>query len=174
MTIPAMSDSRSSNDLQTLYVEHQAWLRGWLRNRLGCMQQASDLTQDTFVRLIVSGEAPNLRTPRAFLLTVARRVLYNFWRRRDLEQAYLDSLAELPPEYAPSEEDRLLALDAVLAVDRLLDGLSVAVRQAFLMHRLDGLPQQQIAKVMGCSLATVERHIRHAYLHVCQAGRETP
>lgn len=163
-----------NDDLHALYAQHHAWLHKWLRVRLGCRQQASDLTQDTFVRLIVSGEAPNLHTPRAFLLTVARRVLYNFWRRRDLEQAYLESLAELPQEYAPSEEERLLILEALLAVDRLLDGLPDAVRQAFLLHRLEGMPQQQIAQQMNRSLSTIERYIRQAYLHTSQARQDQP
>ena len=50
--------------LHTLYSDHHHWLTGWLRRRLGCPQNAADLAQDTFVKVLVSRQAvridPNL------------------------------------------------------------------------------------------------------------------
>ena len=38
--------------LVTLYRDHRSWLHGWLSGRVGCRETASDLTQDTFIRLL--------------------------------------------------------------------------------------------------------------------------
>ena len=42
------------------------------------------------------GSASPIIEPRAFLTTVAKRVLFNYYRRQDLERAYLDALAQMP------------------------------------------------------------------------------
>ena len=78
-----------SNTVEVLYNDHHHWLTGWLRRKLGCPESAADLAQDTFMRVLAAREAPTLIEPRAFLTTVAKRVLFNFYRRQDLERALL-------------------------------------------------------------------------------------
>lgn len=154
-------------DVETLYRDHHAWLHAWLVRKLGNPFEASDLTQDTFVNLITSRQAERLKEPRAYLTTLAKRLLYNRWRRRDLEQAWLEALATLPEDASPSPEDYALVREAVEAVDRWLAGLAPKVRQAFLLRRLDGLKHSEIAQEMGVSQASVERYLKQALLHLC-------
>ncbi|MCU9947626.1 sigma-70 family RNA polymerase sigma factor [Pseudomonas sp. PDM13] len=160
--------------LATLYHENHRWLRAWLYRQLRCPQDAADLTQDTFMRALTSRQLGQLEEPRAFLNTLARRLLCSFWRRRKVEQAYLQALTELPEQFAPSEEDIALVSEAIDAIDRLLDGLPQRVRRAFLLNRLDGMPQQAIADHLGVSLATVERDLRRAFVHCLSANPELP
>ncbi len=94
-----------------------------MRRKLGCPESAADLAQDTFIRVLSARETPTLIEPRAFLTTVAKRVLCNFYRRQDLERAYLDALAQLPEHVAPSEEERAIILQTLVELDQLLDGL---------------------------------------------------
>lgn len=100
--------------------------------------------------------------PRAFLTTVAKRVLFNFYRRQDLERAYLDALAHMPEHVAPSEEERAIILQTLVELDQLLDGLPVQVKRAFLLAQLDGLTYAQIGAELGISIATVKRHLNKA------------
>lgn len=156
-------DSRSV--LTDLYSDHHRWLRAWLYRQLNCPHDAADLTQDTFVRALTSRQLTALQEPRAFLTTIARNLLNNVFRRRMLERAYHEELAGLEPEFMPSEEDMALVREALELIDQLLDGLPNRARHCFLLHRLDGLTQPQIAHAMGISLATVERDLRRAFLH---------
>ena len=82
--------------MHALYRDHSQWLRGWVRRRLGDADRAADITQDTFVRLISSALRQPLREPRSFLATVARRVMIDQLRRRNLEQAYIEFLGSQP------------------------------------------------------------------------------
>ena len=154
-------------DVETLYRDHHAWLHAWLARKLGNPFEASDLTQDTFVNVITSKQTERLLEPRAYLTTLAKRLLYNRWRRRDLEQAWLEALAALPEDVAPSPEDYALVREAVEAVDLWLSGLAPKVRQAFLLRRLDGLKHSEIAQEMNVSQASVERYLKQALLHLC-------
>ncbi|MNV88294.1 putative RNA polymerase sigma factor FecI [compost metagenome] len=88
------------------------------------------------------------------------------FRRRALERAYLESLANLAEAEAPSEEQRLVILDTLERLDRALHQLKPRARQAFLMAQLDGLSLAQIALRLDVSRATVERDLAKA-LGVC-------
>mgnify|MGYP001552507885 CR=1 FL=1 len=145
-----------------LYNAHHSWLNGWLRRKLGCPDSAADLAQDTFMRVLTARDPQPVLEPRAFLTTIAKRVLFNHYRRQDLERAYLDTLAQLPEQVVPSEEERAIILQSLMELDQLLDGLPRAVKQAFLLAQVDGLTYNEIARELGISLATVKRHLNKA------------
>ena len=151
-----------ANTVEILYHDHHNWLTGWLRRKLGCPHSAADLAQDTFIRVLSARETPQIIEPRAFLTTIAKRVLFNHYRRQDLERAYLDALAQMPESVAPSEEERAIILQTLMELDQLLDGLPRLVKRAFLLAQLDGLTYPQIAAELGISIATVKRHLNKA------------
>lgn len=153
------------SEVAELYTHHHGWLQAWLRKKLGNAHQAADLAQDTFVRLLSRDAPMQAREPRAFLTTVAQRVLANHYRRLQLERAYLEALAQLPPVRAPSPEERALLLEALDAIDRMLDGLPPAVRRAFLMAQLEGMKQAEIAQALGLSVNTIQRYLAQAGMH---------
>lgn len=58
---------------EILYRDHNLWLRGWLRRKLGCSETAADLAHDTFIRLLTNRQlASRLQKLRAFLVKVAQ------------------------------------------------------------------------------------------------------
>ena len=133
--------------LPALYREHRSWLETWLRRRLGNAWDAADLSQETFLRVLASAQPlADIREPRAYLLTVGKRLLSNFHQRRSLEQAYLDALAHLPEQHVPSPEQRWVLLETLQALDELLDGLKAPVRKAFLWSQLEGLGYAEIGR----------------------------
>lgn len=163
-----MTDAAPTHEqtLHTLYRDHSSWLQCWLRKRMGNAWDAADLSQDTFVRVLSSAQPlAEVREPRAYLLTVGKRLLSNFYTRRSLEQAYLEALAQLPPACVPSPEQRWLLLETLQALDELLDGLPAVVRRAFLWSQLEGLGYQDIAERLKVSERTVKRYMAQAYEH---------
>ena len=98
----------------SLYAAHHGWLQGWLRRRLGNGADAADLAQDTFVRILGVRDLAGVQEPRAYLTTVAKGVLVNWYKRQALERAYLEALAALPEPVAPSPEQRALVLELSL------------------------------------------------------------
>ena len=150
--------------IDRLYSEHHGWLQGWLQARLSNRADAADLAQDTFVRLL-QRRIGELAEPRAYLSTVARGLIIDLWRRRDVERAWLETVAHLPEQQAPSPETGLLIIESLMAIDNLLDELPAAVREAFLLAQLDGMTCPRIAERLGVSLSTVERYIAKALRH---------
>ncbi|MDF3884942.1 sigma-70 family RNA polymerase sigma factor [Cupriavidus basilensis] len=165
----AAAESALQQHVHTLYSEHNRWLQGWLRRKLGNACDAADLAQDVFLRLLHRQPA-DIREPRTYLSTIARGLVIEHWRRRELELAWMETLAQLPPAHAPSPESRMLFLETLIAIDRVLDALKPQVRTAFLWAQLEGLTCRQIAERLGVSLATAERHVAAALRH-CYALR---
>lgn len=152
-----------------LYQTHQRWLCAWLQRRLGNVSEAADLTQDTFLRILLMPaasadalERDAVREPRAYLATVARRVLINHLRRQSLEQAWLAALAALPEDMAPSAERQAMIADALNRVDAMLDALPPVVRDVFVLSQVEGLTYAEIAEALQIGLRSVKRHMARA------------
>lgn len=165
-----VADAASCPELTVLYADHHSWLQGWLRRRLGNAFDAADLAQDTFMRLLApsaadagapAGQAA-LREPRAYLATVARRLLIDHLRRQSLEQAYLAALAVLPEPQAPSPEQQLAILQALQQLDAMLDRLAPKARAVFVLSQVEGLTYVAIASELGIGLRTVKRYMAQA------------
>ena len=151
------------DSLADLYGQHHGWLKGWLRKKLGCADTAADLTQDTFVRLLTRPQPEVLGEPRAYLTTVAKGLLSNWYRRQTLEQAYLDALAVIPQAQVPAAEHRLEILETLQQLDVVLAALPVKARTAFLLAQLDGLKYEEIARQLGVSVASVKHYMQQGY-----------
>ncbi len=106
-----------------------------------------------------------IREPRAYLHTIAKGLLINHWRRRQIEQAYLDALALQPEPVAPSPESQALIVETLLQVDAMLAQLPAKVRSAFLMSQLQGMTYAAIAIELGVSERMVKKYMAQAMLH---------
>lgn len=153
------SPQTSFCDVAVLYRQQHGWLQNWLRRRLNCSQSAADLAQDTFMRLLAKDQVPELHAPRTFLAKVAQSVLSNHYRRQKLERAYLEALAAMPEQVAPSLETQAILLETLIALDAALEGLERTVREAFLLSQMDGLSHGEIAARLDVSVTTVKRYI---------------
>ncbi len=159
------SDSLSLPAVEQLYRHHHGWLQGWLHRKLGDSGDAADLAQDTFVRLMAARRPPVLREePRALITHIAKGLLVDHWRRRAVQQAYLDAIAHLPEPQVPSPETGLMIVQTLVAIDAMLQRLPAATRDMFLLAQLDGLTLQEIAEQTGKPVITVRRHLRKALM----------
>jgi RNA polymerase sigma factor (sigma-70 family) len=146
--------------LQTFFEDHFAWLRGRLLRRLGCSFGAEDVASESFVRMAEQHDLSSVIDPRAFLTTLSQRIVYDLWRRRDLERAVIEALALRDGgDRSASPEDIMLMTEALKAVDRILTGLPTQTREAFLLHQLDGLTYDQIGARLGVPASVARRHV---------------
>ncbi len=167
MTIPVVK-LVTWQQAHDLYNNHHGWLQKWLYRRLGNTFDAADIAQDVFMRVLTRRQPSQIHEPRAYLSSIARGLVVDHWRRRELEQVWLEILAVLPEPETPAPESRLIFLEMLVEIDRVLDSLKPAVRTAFLLAQIDGLTCSQIAKHLDVSVATVERYIAKA-LRQCYA-----
>ncbi len=150
--------------VEDLYSNHHGWLQNWLRGKLGNTFDAADVAQDTFVN-VIAADTTAIRAPRPFLVTIARRLIAHRYRRHLIETSYLEALAGLPAESAPSPEVQMLALEALQEIDQALDGLPLVVKKAFLLAHLEELNYAQIAERLNVSTSSVKQYLTRANRH---------
>jgi len=167
----------SSLALQDLYGNHHGWLQSWLTRRLGHAPDAADLAQEVFLRLVLrpaprgfasAGEA------RAYLRAMANGLCINLWHRREIEQAWLDTLAEQPQQFAPSAERQAMVLEALHEVGTMLLDLPTRVARAFLLTEACQMSQKEVAEELGVSTRMVRKYLAQAMLECMHLqARET-
>ena len=164
------ADSGVCDQTEALYLSHHPWLVRWLQRRLGCVDTAADLAQDTFVRLLrrprsVRYSKGSDNRARAYLGTIANGLCIDHWRRRDVERALLEALAARPQAEEPAPEHRLLVIEALLAFDAMLRQLPDRVADAFILSQVEGLTYREIGGRLGVSERMVKKYMARAVLH---------
>jgi len=160
-----VNTSGYSASVEHLYVDHHHWLQGWLRRRLGNASDAADLAQDAFMRLLASPK--QFKSPpeaRGYLRTMANGLCIDLWRRREVEQAWLQTLACRPEAVEVSPEQRSLIVETLLEIGDMLGRLAPKAAAAFIMAQVDGLAYREIAAQLGVSDRMVKKYIAQAML----------
>ncbi len=162
-------DAPLNTQVTHLYQAQSRWLHGWLRSRVNCRHLAADLVQDVFIRVLTAVDAAaklnEVREPKGYLATIARRLMIDRMRRANLEKAWLQALAEHPEAFHPSPEHQLALLETLYELDAMLAALGDTVRKAFLLSQVDGMPYKAIAAELGISEMSVRRYITKAAEH---------
>ena len=157
--------NQPSQDFEHLYGSHHGWLYKWLHRRLGNAADAADLAQDAFLR-VLTGKCRFDNDPQArvYLRTMASGMCVDLWRRRELEQAWLDTLAARPEPTAPSAEHQAMVLEALGEVDAMLRGLPPKAAQAFVMAVVCEATDAEVAAALGVSTRMVRKYVAQAML----------
>jgi len=142
-------------------------LQSWLQRRLGNAADAADLAHDTFVRLLIKPATRgfgSVAEARAYLRTAANGLCVDLWRRREIEQAWLQTLAVLPEQLAPSPEHQAIVIETLLEIGTMLSRLSQKAARAFIMAQMDGVLYRDIAAELGVSERMVKKYIAQGML----------
>lgn len=163
--------SITASNIEALFAEYHTWLRARLRRSVGDTFTAEDVASETFTQLLSAPVAQPIREPKALLTTISQRIVYEMWRRRDLEAACLQALAHgSADQYASSPEDQMLLLEALRAMDRALAGLSARERAAFLLYKLEDLTYPEIAAQLDIPASVARRYVAKGLMQCYKAS----
>ena len=160
-------------------LEFESVLRACLWRYTHNNSDVDELLQETYARLLVVGAAApatEVRSIRAFCLTVARNVALDWLRRQqvvpfelvaDMESLdVLDDGAQIEEIVNAHQELGFLA-DAIAALPK-------RCRQAFTLRKVYGFSQKEIAARLNISENTVEQHLTKAARRCAQALFDSP
>jgi RNA polymerase sigma-70 factor (ECF subfamily) len=162
-------------DTQTLVsglvASHGGQLRRFLLARVRDVADVPDIVQEVYLRMLRVPNIESIRSPEAYLFTVAQHVV----QQHALRQSAIAQSVELArvlnsPQATPSG-DPALELDAHECLEQLqgaLDQLAPKMRAAFMMHRRDGLSIEEIGTRLGISRPLVKKYLMKALMHFRQ------
>lgn len=115
----------------------------------GSLEVARDLAQETMLRAHAGWATVALvDSPQAWLRRVLTNLAIDHLRRRDVERSALDRLSRRPPPVAAPDDPASLA--------EMLRGLPDRQRLVVVLHYVDDLSVDEIARVLGVASGTVK------------------
>lgn len=151
--------------LAAMYQQHQPWLLNLFRFKLGNCDDAADLAQDAFLRLLKRPiNFDSYTAAQSYLSKMANGMCIDYWRHEQIKQVWLETLATRPHATIPSPEQQAVLLELMKDVDCMLRELSSNARTAFLLSQLDGLTYAEIAAVIHVSERMVKKYMAEAML----------
>jgi RNA polymerase sigma factor (sigma-70 family) len=149
--------------LRRLSERYRQPLTAYFQRRVRSRNEAEDLTQEVFLRLVRRLEVESIDNPEAFVFRTAVNLLRDRSRRSKTQQSHL---VELTHQQAAVEElspERVFDSHQSLAVViSVLEELDERSRDAFILHRLEGVKHAEIAELFGVSVSSVEKYIMKA------------
>ncbi len=145
-----------------LVAEQEGRLHRFLRRRVRNAADIPDLIQEVFLRLLRVPRQESIRSPEAYLFTIAKHVAQQHRLETAPTQdavALDDVLAELR---SISAVDPALEVTAEQCLERLEDTLRQMTPKAqatFLLHRRDGLTIEQVSRRLGISQPMAKKYL---------------
>jgi RNA polymerase sigma factor (sigma-70 family) len=152
------------------FLQHGSGLAAFIRRRVRRPADASDLTQEVYLRFLRADREELIRNPEAYLYTVAVNLLRE---QSVLDRRWSQSVdpSELPADPAlvnfrtPEEEvDRDARMSRITA---LVESLPSKLQAVLILQYRDGLTYQEIAERLGVTTHTVKKYVMQG-LAICR------
>jgi RNA polymerase sigma factor (sigma-70 family) len=149
----------------------QRFFSGRIRNRA----DAPDLAQEVYLRLLRVQHHETIRSPEAYLFTVASHVLHQHTLKQANTPATIDIsevFAELQLTAHDDPSQSAATRQRLDEVQRALDGLPARISTTLLLHRLLGYSIEEIARQLGIARPTAKKYLARALSHcrdACEA-----
>jgi RNA polymerase sigma-70 factor (ECF subfamily) len=156
---------------------HAPALTRFLACQVSDQSEGQDLMQEVYLRILKLKCPEAIRSPKAYLFTVAAKIAYEYRLRRDSQPLHFtfDSLPEEVLRSATIESiDADPPLAAVALAERLnhlgarLSELSPKVQAAILWHHHDGYTCEEIAERLSVVTHRVKKYLTKGLAH-CRA-----
>ena len=139
-------------------LPHEADVRSWLRRGGSSAEDVDDIVQEAYCRLAALGGVAHIANGRAYFFQTARNIMLERIRRSRVVRidcvTEIDALNIVDSEPSP---ERIVASRRELArVQELIEGLPERCRDIFKLRRVHGMPQRDIARLLGVSENVVE------------------
>lgn len=137
---------------------HEPSLRSYLQNRYPSTRDVDDVVQESYLRLWRAATFHPIDSAKAFLFKVARHVVIDLGRRRQISPIKtVTDLTALPViEDGPGVVETACTREEIALLADAIDSLPARCREILILRKLRGVPQKAIAAQLGLSEQTVQ------------------
>jgi RNA polymerase sigma factor (sigma-70 family) len=143
-------------------------LRRFLSVRLRNAADVPDLAQEVFLRLLRVNGCESIRSPEAYLFTIASHVIHQHAVRRSSEPVSVDVadvFSELKTSASDDPSDQAAHAQRLDELEHMLGFLPPRVATALVLHRVAGYSVQEVADELGVSRETAKKYLARAVEH---------
>jgi RNA polymerase sigma-70 factor (ECF subfamily) len=159
-------------------LEFESVLRALLYRYARNASDVEELLQETYARLLTAGASnePEVRSVRAFSMTIARNVAFDWLRHKQVVP--IELVADMEAMDILDERDQIDAIvnshQELMLLVNAVQQLPERCRQVFTLRKVYGYSQKEIAARMNITENTVEQQLVKAARHCAQALFDKP
>jgi len=147
-----------------LFISHNDALFKFVNRRINCPEQAQDLTQETFLRLLKQDKLSHQENLSGYLFKIAERIAIDFIRQQKRNNQNLIAIDDdLPSDKVSLEQLTIYRQECELLL-KAISQMSTRNRTIFLLRKIDEMTYSEIAKKLQISEKTVQRSLVEAML----------
>lgn len=156
----------TTKTLRDLLIADYSSIDRRLTRRFGSADLASDVLQETYLRIESLDEIGPVRNPAGYLLQIAFNIARDHRRAesRRLTVQEVDCLLDIPDD-RPDPEHEVEKRSEISLLARAIAQLPERRRAVLTLSRIEGLPHREIAKRLGVTVRTVETDLKQAIEH---------
>lgn len=147
-------------------LPHEPALRAWLHGRQPPGLEVDDIVQETYARLIATESVEAIRNVKAYTFQAAHSVIASHLRRAKVVSfqtvSDMDELGATTNE--PSPEEQAIGHQELQRLARAIARLPGKTRDVFVLRRIEGLSQREVAQRLKLAESTVEKHMSRGFL----------
>ena len=147
-------------EFKKIFNTHFAGVRNYVYFRSGDQDLATDVAQETFIRLWEKNFELEYGNTRALLFKIAGDLLISQLRKRNVVLKYKAKVVD--EQFGESPHDLMHYKELMQNYEKALEHLPEKQRTVFLLSRMDGMKYFEIAESLGLSIKAVEKRMKNA------------
>ena len=151
-------------EFRTLFDTHFEDVRKYVLYRSGNDEIATDIAQDTFMRIWEKQMTVDLKTVKGLLFKIAGDLFISHYRKEKVGYNFFNTFQ--PNDKSTTPEDEINFQELKNAYDAALKSMPEKQRTVFLMNRIDELKYKEIADQLGLSVKAIEKRMSLALEHL--------
>tara|TARA_B100001939_G_scaffold318727_1_gene306361 strand:+ start:12513 stop:13076 length:564 start_codon:yes stop_codon:yes gene_type:complete len=161
-------------EIQKLYEEHNDSLVRFLCVKLGSRQEAMDIAQEAYVKVLGLDNPDVINHLRAYLFRTARNLAINRIQERNRKgEDQTQDVTRLPLEAPGSDVAKTVeARQKIDFLERVIQELPPKCRLAFVLYKFDALEYREIARRMGLSESMIRKYVLQAVRYCAERLKE--
>lgn len=168
----------NASQIEDVVKKERSRLLNFIRQRISSKEEAEDILQDVFYRLIENfAEIETAEKVTAWLFASTRNRIIDSYRKHtpdsfsDIERASGDgddaiSLAEILPDTSALPDGDLIMDDIMEEVEEALDELPEEQKEVFVLHEFEGYSFKEISAMLNVPVNTLLSRKRYAVLYL--------
>lgn len=145
---------------EELYRIYSARIYRSILNMVKDKEVASELLQDVFIKVWEKREVIDADNSfRSYMFTIARNMVYNYLKKSSLEMQMTAYMAATKSEFYTHVEENVLHKEIEDSLNTAIDMLPPQRKKIFILCKIEGKSYEEVSKLLGISMATVNDHI---------------
>lgn len=152
-------ETSSIHLIEDSYKKYQRSVFLYIYYKIGNKEEAEDLVQDVFVRLMDYQQMLRVDTIKHFIFTISRNLLYDYLRHHYKRLEVTSYIYDQRETCTNETEEQVIARDLLFLEKKKVAQLSEQRRKVYMMTRFENKTLPEVSRILNLSSRTVENHL---------------